>query len=129
MSFRLIALNYLKGNLALKTTREQKRKYLEIIAGQKANIHTYGDEIEKAFGATLNYDVGIFKDMSRSLQNYVELVAEHTGIHIDALAWFVYENDCGKNKMSSAWLGQEMRVIDSIDAFLDFQYEQNNVQR
>jgi len=108
----------------MKTTKEQVRIYLDIIATKKEDIHIHEEAIEKSLGVQVDFDAGVFKTMWSFLDRYIDLVAEHTGIHIDALAWFVYENDCGKNKMSSGWVGQEKRAIDSIDAFLDFQYEQ-----
>jgi hypothetical protein len=108
----------------MKTTKEQARIYLDIIANQKDDIRMHEDAIENAIGVQVDCSAGIFKTMWFFLDRYIDLVAEQTGIDNHALSWFVFENDCGRNKMSSAWPGKEMRVIDSIDAFLDFQYEQ-----
>jgi len=109
----------------MKTTKEQARIYLDIIATQKESIQIHEEEIAKSLGVQIDCDAGVFKTMWTFLDRHIDLVAEQTGIDIQALNWFVFENDCGKNKKSSAWPGKEMRVIDSIDAFLDFQYEQD----
>jgi len=107
----------------MKTTKEQARIYLDIISTQKEAIHMHENDIESAIGVHVDCDAGVFRTMWSFLDRYIDLTAEQTGIDMHALNWFVFENNCGKNKMSSAWPGKEMRVIDSIDAFLDFQYE------
>lgn len=112
----------------MKTTKEQARIYLDIIATQKENIHRHEEEIAKFIGVYTYCDAGIFKTMWTFLDRYIDIVSEKTGIDIQSLKWFVFQNDCGNNKRLFR-IREEMRVIDSIDAFLDFQYEQNHGQR
>ena len=56
-----------------------------------------------------------------NFNNYVRMVSMATGINLDALNWFIWENDCGKYKFKCSKLNGKGVSIKDAKTFVDFE--------
>lgn len=105
----------LKGSLP-----QQK---LEKLQAAHESLHSLYKSLQDIVGITFD---GPLPDAIWGMANIaVAATAENIGVQVEALEWFVYENEFGKRKHTCALPGQEPVVIDSIEAFLKFEGVEN----
>lgn len=63
----------------------------------------------------------IINCLDNNFENYVRLVSLVTGIHIDALNWFIWDNDCGRQKLESKKENSEPVAITDAESFVKFE--------
>jgi len=74
-------------------------------------------------------DDGTLTDSIFKLQDFViEVISKKTGIELEWLDWFIFENNWGKNELVCS-INKKDYIINSIEKFIDFEllYETENI--
>jgi len=63
----------------------------------------------------------LFTRIDDNFNNYVRMVYLATGINLDALNWFIWENDCGQKKFECSKIDGKSVAIKNAKTFVDFE--------
>ena len=63
----------------------------------------------------------LFERIDDNFSNYVRMVSMATGINLDALHWFIWENDCGQRKSQCSKIDGKSVAIKNAKTFVDFE--------
>ena len=104
--------------------REVAKAWIDNLVELNKRQQGYIDKCQPLFGRDC-FEGDLFVYIEKILDDYMNAVAEITGINKEALSWFIYENDCGKKGYTCSHTcvhnGTEMKIC-SVDDFLDFEY-------
>lgn len=78
------------------TMRERRVRAIEEVEKLVAHYNDMDNLYEKLrdlFGASP--ESAFFENIFLMLDDYMQAVSDNTGIHIDDLSWFIYDNQCG----------------------------------
>jgi hypothetical protein len=104
----------LEDGMTKKSTAEKK---LEELREVKQALYEKERDIDKLLGTGGSFITAI--DNMESLA--VKRTAESIGVEVEALEWFIYENNWGARKFECSRDGKKMVKMDSIKAFLKFE--------
>ena len=63
----------------------------------------------------------LFTRIDDNFNNYVRMVSLATGINLDALNWFIWEDDCGQKKFECSKFNGKGIAIKDAKTFVDFE--------
>ena len=96
-------------------------KKLEEILKLKNDFEKELDILCKVFSTA--FDSKLIESFYYLFESYCKNISEVSGISEEAIFWFFYENDAGKNKYEVNDI-----VIDSIKSFVDFEMDQPKIR-
>ena len=77
----------------LPERRERAIEEVEKLVGHYKDLDSLYEKLRDLFGASP--ESSFFESVFLMFDDYMQSVSDNTGIHIDALSWFVYNNQCG----------------------------------
>ena len=102
-------------------TDEQKLQLIKQIIEHRKNINEFGDKFKLLFGSYPGNGECGYEAFERLFGDYTRLVDDKLGDAQHGIDWFIWENNCGQKAMEAGFPGdEEMMIIDSAEAYLDF---------
>lgn len=101
---------------------QDKINLIERICSHQEDYGKLTEKFSVLFGSG-NIIQGLLGDYIENISDdYVRIVSEVTGINLSNIKWFVYDNDCGKNKLKcSLTKDSKSYIISSEKDFVEFE--------
>ena len=94
-------------------------KEIENLVELWKNNNKFYDNLKKLLMA--DPESPFFLQMDDNFNNYVRMVSLATGINLEALNWFIWENNCGQKKFECSKPNGKCVAIKDAKTFVEFE--------